>query len=659
MNKKLLLGVIASLSIFGINAQTEDPVLMKINNHPILKSEFEYLYNKNNTATKQSLDEYLKLFVDYKLKVEEAVTQGFDTASTFVKEYNSYKNQITQPYLKDTVSENTIAKQLYDRMGENIEVSHILIRLPQGNLLPKDTLAAYDKAMSIRNQLFGKKPKTFEELAKEYSEDPGAKQSERPGYLGWATSMMFVHPFEDAMYATPVNEVSMPVRSMFGYHLIKVHDKKADQGKVKVAHIMFSYPQRNATQQEKDSVKKVAEGVYERLLSGGNFGELAKEYSSDKMSAENGGSMGWLRAGLGLPAEFLDAAFAIKDTGNISAPITTAFGYHILKLEDKGPRDTWAESKTNILERLRRSDQQEKVQDLTMKKRAREIHYKINDEAFLFLMDLAKDYYPSDSLFFEKVKDKQNMQLVSVDDVAGNIYNQYTLNNYMNYLSEGSNVRSTISTEFIEKTVNAFIADKINQSYANSLTRKYPEYRNLLKEYHDGILLFNVMNDEVWEKAAKDTVGLENYFAKNKSKYTWSAPHYKGHIVYCKDEATLKEAEKLAKKVKKGQDLNEFLKSKLDNDSVKFVFARKGVWGQGDNKFVDSYIFKSAETPEPLKDYPFYFVTGKSLKSPEEYLDVKGLVISDLQEQREKEWISALREKFPVEIDDKILKTIE
>lgn len=658
MNKKFLLSVIISLSVVGIKAQTEDPVLMKINNRPILKSEFEYLYHKNNTASKQSLDEYIKLFVDYKLKVEEAIAQGLDTTSSFVKEYNNYKRQITQPYLTDTISETTIARKLYDRMAENIETSHILIRLPQGTVLPSDTLVAYQKAMSIRNQLFGKKAKSFETLAKEYSEDPSAQQSDRPGYLGWATSMMFVAPFEDAMYATPVGEVSMPVRSMFGYHLIKVHNRKPDEGKVKVAHIMFSFPQKDATKQEKDSVKRVAENIYKQLLEGANYAELAKTHSSDKMSGANGGSMGWLRVGVGVPTEFMDAAFALQDTGSISKPITTSFGYHIIKLEDKAPKDTWEESKVKIISQLRRSDQFEKVQDLKRKKLAKEIHYKIEKDAYDLLMSLANNYLPSDSIFFEKVKEKQNLQLVSVDDVASNTYSLYTLNNYMNYLSSGPDVRANVSTEFIAKSVDQFILDKLTETYTNILPRKYPEYRNLLKEYHDGILLFNVMNEQVWENAAKDTLGLENHFAKNKAKYTWTEPHYKGHIVYCKDEATMKKAQKLVKKVKKGQDLNTMLKTALNNDSVNFVFARKGVWGKGDNKFVDASVF-NGEAPEPVKDYPFFFVTGRMIKAPQEYLDVKGLVISDLQEQREKEWIARLREKFAVEIDDSVLETIK
>lgn len=650
MNKKLFFTFISLLAFSGIKAYGQESVLMKINDRPVTKAEFEYLYHKNNTSVQQSVDDYLKLFIDYKLKVEEAMNQGLDKNNEFLTEYNTYKNQITQPYLLDTISEQVIAKKEYDRLGENLEVSHILLRFPQKGLLPKDTLEVYQKALEIREKLIGKKPQSFEEVAKEYSEDPSAKTAERAGYLGWATALAFVSPFEDAMYAMQPGEISMPVRSMFGYHIIKLHNKKPDAGKVKVAHIMFAYPQRDATTAQKDSVKKVAENVYNKLTAGGNYADLCKEYSSDQSSAERGGSLGWVRIGYGLPSEFMDASYALKDTGDISKPITTAFGYHIIKLEDKAPRDSWEESKAQIVNQVKRGDLLEKVKDLEMQKYARANSYKINKDSRDLIISLANNYLPNDSVYLSTLS-AYDKELLSVRD------QKYTVGDFAKYLPTANN-RYNVSTDFVSKAIDGFIYDKLKEAYIGSLEDRYPDYKNLLKEYHDGILLFNVMNQQVWENASNDTVGLMDYFKKNKSKYKWDSPRYKGHIVFCKDEATKAAAEKLAKKYKK-EDLNNYLKSQLNNDSVSVVFARKGVWAKGDNKFVDVAAFKSTESPEPMKDYPFYFITGKTISAPEEYLDVKGLVVSDLQEQKEKEWIEALRKKYPVEINETVLKSIK
>lgn len=650
MNRKLIFIIITLLAFSAAKAQDNNPVLMKINDRPVTKSEFEYLFYKNNTSVKQSLDDYLKLFIDYKLKVEEAIALGMDTSKEFVTEYNSYKNQITQPYLTDTISEQILAKRIYDRMGENIESSHILIRFEQKGLLPKDTLAAYEKALSVREKLFGKKAKSFEEVAKEFSEDPSAQMSERPGYLGWATAMSFVTPFENAIYATKAGEISMPVRSGFGYHIIKVHNKKADPGKVKVAHIMFSYPQKDATKAEKDSVKKVAEEVYAKILAGGNYATLCQEYSSDQNSAARGGSLGWVRIGLGLPTEFLDTAYALKDTGSVSKPITTAFGYHIIKLEDRAPRDSWDESKTQILSQVKRGDLIYELTSLGIKQLAKDNKYEIVKPTYEFIMSLANSYLPSDSIFTATLQGSDKDLLI----INGK---KYTVKDFVEYLPT-SNARLNVSTDQVEKAVDGFTLSKLKESYAASLGDKYPEYRHLLKEYHDGILLFNVMNEQVWENAATDTLGLEKYFKENKDKYKWDSPRYKGSIVYCKDENTLKTAEKLAKKYK-GSDLNNYLKTELNNDSVSFVFARKGIWGKGDNKFVDVKVFKSTENPEAMKDYPFYFVIGKTLTKPEDYSDVKGLVVSDLQEYKEKEWLKKLHAKFSVEVDESVLSTIK
>lgn len=653
MKKTLLLSLCFSTLIGGIFAQVQDPVLMKINGQPVSKSEFEYLYKKNNSSVQQPVDEYLKLFVDYKLKVQEALSQKLDTVPAFVKEFNGYKGQIAQPYLTDTVSELNIAKEIYGRLGESIESSHILIRLPQGNMLPKDTLAAYEKALSVRNMLFGKKPKTFEEAALEYSEDPSAKQGDRAGYLGWASAGMFVMPFDQAMFATKVGDVSMPVRSMFGYHLIKVHNRRTAAGKVNVSHIMFGFTGRQPSSQETDSVKQLAHEVYEQLKAGGNYNELCSQYSVDKQSSANGGNLGWITEFTRLPHTFLDASYALKNVGDITPPVKTDFGYHIIKLDEKKGRDTWEESKSQIISQVKNSDLAFKLNHVRVEKLEKEYGLKQNKVAFDGLKKLATEYFPTDSIFIEKAAaNKQTLFSIAGKD--------YKVSDIADYVSVNSNQRMPLSIDALDYLLTTYKLSVLTEKDANSLEEKYPEYRNLLKEYHDGILLFNIMNAEVWDKVANDDDGLKNYFDKNKAKYnTWDAPRYKGYIIYAKDEKTLKEAKKIADKNKKADDLGPVIRTTLNNDSTTLVSVKKGLWAKGENKFVDSVIFKSQEQPEPLANFPYFTVVGKLINQPETYTDVKGQVISDLQEIREKEWINYLREKYPVEVDEAILKTIK
>lgn len=654
MNKKIVLLLITVLTSTVLYSQTQNPVLMKIKDRPVTKSEFEYLYHKNNTSSQQSLDEYLKLFIDYKLKVEEAITQGLDTTKTFLSEYNNYKNQLIQPYLLDTISEQIIAKKLYDRLGENLEVSHILIRLPSDRrMLPKDTLAAYEKAISLRNELFGKKAKSFEEVAIGNSEDPSVSQTDRPGYLGWATSMMFVSPFENGMYSTNVGEVSMPVRSMFGYHLIKVHARRPDPGKMDVAHIMISFPQRNPTEAQRDSVKKIAEEVYSKLKSGSDYAELSEQYSSDRASADKGGNLGWIQTGTRYPREFMDAAFTLKNAGDITTPVETAFGFHIIKLNEKEGRESWAEAKDKIVRQIGGSDLGEEVYTLKMEKLTKGINYQVDKNVYNSLLALTSTYFPLDSTSLS-LTSIDNRTLLTIGD------KKYSVADFTKYMEQNGNFRYNLSSDFLIKSFEKYILDNKKEAYIASLPSKYPEYNNLLREYHDGILLFNVMNEEVWEKAAKDTLGLTKYFNENKSKYKWDSPRYKGRIIYCKDEATLKAAKGIAGKNKNESDLDAILKSSLNTDSTSVVFSRKGVWAKGDNQFIDVDIFKvKGIEPEPIKNYPYYFIQGKQINSPEEYTDVKGMVVSDYQEYREKEWIQSLRDKFIVEIDEKVLETIK
>lgn len=660
--KTLFSLLMASLSL---GAMAQDKVLMKINNKPVYKSDFEYLYHKNTegSASKpMDVKEYVDLFVNYRLKVEEAENQGLDKDPKFINEYKSYRNQLVRPYLEDTTSINVVAKDIYDRLGQNIEVSHILIAFDRSKetLLPADTLAAYNKAMEIRARLFGtkkKKAESFEVVAFEASEDPGAKMGERAGYLGWTTSLMFVAPFEDAMYALNVGDISMPVRSRFGYHLIKVHNKRQDGGEINAAHIMFSYPSvkrrgDKPTQAELDSVQQVAMGVYAKLQAGGSYDELCKEYSADKVSAQKGGDLGWFSFTSRFPRVFVDQAFSLKKEGEYTKPFATEFGYHIVKLLGTKPRESWEQSATGVKDMLKRSDFYTKVLAEETKTLEKDFKTTLDVGEYAKLQTIANQYYPTDSLFAAKVVDK-NATLLSVAD------QRFPVGDFTTYLLQ-TPVQSNMSTDALTLALDAFKKQQLEKAHEASIEKTHPDLVRLSQEYHDGILLFNVMNQEVWDKALKDSVGLEKQFNDNRSKYVWDQSKFKGVAVVAKDQASMDKVAKLYKNIKDTDKLVEELKVVAKNDSTLQIKVERGVWAKNENSYVDKQIYKLKDvTVKENAKYPIYQVFGKMLKKPESFKDIKGPVVSDYQNWLETTWIKSLKDKYPVVIDEEVLKTVK
>lgn len=543
---------------------------------------------------------------------------------------------------------------IYGRQKENIEVSHILLRFEKDKMLPADTLELYNKTLAIRNRLVGKKAEAFEKVAKEVSQDPSAQTSERAGYLGWTSTMMFVQPFEDAMYSLAANEISQPVRSQFGYHLIKVHTRRPDPGKVNVAHIMFGFSKQSPSEEEVDSLKTLANTIYQQIKGGQDYTTLCQEFSTDKQSAAKGGELGYFGITAGLPKEFKDASFALQNINDISEPIKTAYGFHILKLIGKKGEDTWDEAKANILNGIKRSDKQATLSKLETSQLAKTLGTKENNNSYNELNTLANTVFPTDSVFLDQIRNNQKV-LFSINN------NNYTIQNFEQYIEQNPRQTSNVSTDALQNAYYAYLSSILGDKQKEVLLRDNAELRNLSQEYYDGILLFDIMNREVWEKAATDTLGLENYFKTHKEKYQWSQPKFKGLVVHCKDQVAVDRAKKAIKKVKNQSEWANALKSEFSADTVQVVRFERGLWQKGENVYVDYEINnkKKGEKPESKEKFPLFFVVGKNIKAPEDYTDVKGLVVSDYQDQLEKDWISSLRKKYSVEVDQAVLNTIK
>lgn len=626
-------------------AQASDPVLMTINGKPVLKSEFEYIYNKNNTNNsldKKTLDEYVDLFVNFKLKVEEALSQGIDSTSSFVNELSGYRSQLTKPYLTDSKIDEALLHEAYDRSKEDIDVSHILVRL-EPNASPADTLKAWNSINAVSKRLLKEE---FSKLALEVSEDQSAK--ENSGHIGWISTFRTVYPFETMAYNTAVGTYSKPIRTIFGYHIVKVHARRNTMGEVLVSHIMIFSSKEDKAQTTK--AKTTIDSIYTRVMAGDDFGTLAKNHSDDKSSSVKNGELPWFGTGRMVP-EFETAAFALKNVGDVSMPIQSAYGWHILKLVDKKGIGSFDELKGDLERNVKRDDRANLGQKAFVAKLRSEYAYKMNPVAIQELTKLSIGRNAIDSFFIANLE-KSNTTLFGFADKV------YTLKVFANFLKNNIASENKALSSILDEKINAFSDFELLAYEDKQLEKKYPDFRFLMQEYHDGILLFEVSNKEVWDKASKDTQGLSDYFNQHKTDYTWEKPHYKGRVILCKDKETLKAAKSIVQKAH-NDSVDKYLRTRL-NDSIQYVKIDKGLYVQGENKAVDKYAFKTKEKFEPSKDYPYVFVTGKMLKNiPEDYTDVRGLVTADYQEFLEKEWIKALRSKYSVSVDLNILKTVK
>jgi len=638
----LLAFLALSISLF---AQAADPILMTINGKPVLKSEFEYIYNKNNTNNsldKKTLEEYVDLFVNFKLKVEEAKKQGIDTTASFINELSGYRSQLTKPYLTDSKVDEALLQEAYNRSKEDVEVSHILIRVPQ-NAVPADTLKAWKEINSIWKRL---QKEEFAKVAKEVSQDQSAEQN--GGYIGWISAFRTVYPFETTAYNTEVGTYSKPFRTAFGYHVVKVLGRRNSMGEILVSHIMIFTSQGDEAANKK--AKATIDSIYQRVKAGDDFGALAQKHSQDKGSSVKNGELPWFGTGRMVP-EFETAAFALKNTGDISGPIQSAYGWHIIKLLDKKGLAPYDEIKADLERKVKRDERANKGQQSFVATLRKDYNYQVNATSLQEFTKLLGTKTLNDSIFkLEAAKlDKPLLSFAS---------KTYSQADFAKYLKKNSSSDKTVASDIIAEKLTNFTDTELLAYEDSQLEKKHDDFRFLMQEYHDGILLFEVSNREVWDKASKDTEGLAKYFNENSADYTWEKPHFKGRIISCKDQDTFKAAKSIVQK-SHNDSIDKYLRTRL-NDSIQYVKIDKGLYVQGENKAVDKYIFKTKEKFEAGKDYPFVFVTGKMLKNkPEDYTDVRGLVTADYQEYLEQEWIKALRAKYSVSVDQNVLKTVK
>ncbi len=650
---KRIISIIGFISILNL-IFAQEQTLLTIDGRTIADEEFVRIYQKNNNdvnaVDKKTVEEYLDLFINFKLKVIEAENKGMDTLQKFQRELNGYKRQLERPYFTDKVTDDKLLKEAFDRKQYDIRASHILVML-SGDATPKDTLLAYQKISKIRQQIIDGKM-TFDRAAQTKSEDPSAKQNK--GDLGYFTVFQMVYPFENVAYNTPLGKVSEIVRTRYGYHILKITDKRKSQGEIRAAHIMVAVP-KNAEKIDIEKTEKKINMIYEKLQGGADFKELAQLYSDDKASAQGGGVLNWFGTNH-MVRPFEDAAFALKKKGDYSKPVRTRFGWHIIKLLDKKAPKSFEQSKKG-LKRAIASDMRSRVSKKAVYDRIKKNYaYQLDSKAL-------QDFYKkTDKSIFSGNWDKTslsglNKTLFVLNDSA---YNQQL---FVDFLAKNvlQKRKEMPVNKFIDNMFRLFEETELKNVERAHLSEKYPEYRYLLQEYHDGILLFDLTDQEVWTKAMQDSIGLGHFYDAHKENYKWGQ-RVEASVYECKDAKTLKKLKKLLKKqIKKSADLSEVLNiiNKKDENAVELI--KSDVFSPKDYNIVDvaneklHFFEKNPKTPLFFTNNNKLVCVSKIIpETPKKMDEAKGQIIADYQDYLEKAWVNQLRKKYKVTLDESV-----
>ena len=628
--------VVLILIALNLPAQKKNEVILKIGNEKVGKDEFVANYQKNNTnildeKDKKTPAEYLDLYINFKLKVLEAQRLGYDTLKSFTEELKGYRKELSKPYLTDVSYNEDMIQTAYHRTKFERKASHLLI-LVNPETPPSDTLAAWNKISDLRKQIIA--GADFNEMAAQYSEDPSAKQNK--GLLGYFSAFQMVYPFEDMTYRTPVGQVSEIVRSRFGYHIIKVHDERQTLGELKVAHIMKMFPQQ-ASEETIAKLKLSADSIWAKATSGTDFAELARKYSDDKHSAAEGGVMNWFTSTNMVPA-FAEAAFALKNDNDISPVIRTPYGWHIIKRLELRTTQPYEKLRTELESKIKQNPEISKYSDEAFDRKLRsEYQLKVEESNFRNLISAISDTI--------RRKEMNNIALVSFANqtITAGQFTDFLQKQQYSPVSDKPEAQLTA-------LLNKFINQKLLEYENTQLEKKHPDFARVYKEYHDGILLFNISKDKIWDVASTDSVRLQNYFNQTTKKYYWN-DRFKGWVIEAKTAEIRNQAETLLdQKEVSRQELEDVFNAQTENNlRFRDVAVEKGI-----DPIVDYYIWSG---PKPAGfNETTTFVHGKIVKSElKELTDGWGLYSSDFQEQIEKEWIDSLRKKYPIVINKKLL----
>lgn len=632
----LVIGLLCFWSNFGQHQSINPEVLITINDEDITVDEFLKVYNKNINLVQddrqKDIDGYLELYLNYKLKLAEARALEYDQKQSYKQEYEGYRKQLQQKYLTDKGVTEELIQEAYDRTIEEVKAQHILMRTSA----VQDTLAALEKLKILRNRFLNE---DFDLLQKELHDGKNIFVED----LGYFSAFKMVYDFENAAFTTSIGDVSQPFKTQFGYHIIKVLNKRRSRGQAKAAHIMIAHNSKDSLQTPEQRINE----LHRLLLQGESFENLAKQFSDDKSSAVNGGNLKPFSSGEINSEIFVDTAFSLED-GAISNPIRTKFGWHIIKLISTIPVKEFEDIKFELEQKIKRDSRSSfiKKKRIESLKKQYQIDAPNRDEV---------------SSLFVKVEGQNDWLLndgVEPQDQFVKIQNRVlTHDDFLDFLNKNlkASNSNTASSESVWRSYNTFLGEQLIQYKKDKLPLENLEYAQILKEYEEGLLLFDIMQDKIWNGAKNDSIGLLEHYENNKTKFVTPAK-ITGTIARSKKKSTLKKTIKMWADGRTNDDITTVLNAKRQQ-----LILSTGSFGINDPLLPKKVKFSEGiSSVFPLNDS--YVVLNISALAPEKVQSFeasKGAVISSYQTELEKRWIETLRAKYDISINENALDTLK
>jgi peptidyl-prolyl cis-trans isomerase SurA len=655
MLKQLILTVLAIIFIINVQAQSDSDVLMTVGDDKVTVGEFRYIYEKNNGKTadysEASLEEYVNLYTKFKLKVAKARDMKLDTIVSLQKELEGYRTQLANSFLTDREVVDKLITEIVDRKKQDVRISHILVKVNAkgpNNLQEK----AIKKLLNLKQQL--KEGKTFEYLAKEYSDDKNTKDN--GGDLGFITASLpdGFYELENAMYDLDINEVSDPIKTKLGFHIVKVVDKREARGMIEVAHIFKKVDK--VKKVNINATKKTMDSIYVALQGGASFDKMASKHSDDKNTKTKGGVLPAFGIAV-FDSKFEDAAFGLKNEGDITAPILTSVGYHIIKKIGTPKPQTLAQVKLQFKDKIVKYDRYESSQKKMIEKIKSTSQFREKRNA------LAKFTKTLDETFYSYKW--QPSKLLGDDILLAFGPNQdESVKDFAKYAKKQTRLRSQFDkskplSEAVEVVYNEFVKERAYAYEQANLENKYPEFKSLMREYREGILLFEATKINVWDKANTDTVGLYSFYEQNKSMYIFEEQATIGkYIVNTNDEKKVKKIMKCAKKHNSEKTLKRFNKDGVEMLEYSEITVEPG------SKELIGLDFKKKSISQPLYDKNskktlFKKVVKINPSRRKSLKEARGYVVADYQDQLEMQWIIDLKKQYPVKINDSVYNALK
>lgn len=640
MKFKLMLLVLLVINLSF--SQERDEVLLKVDGEPIMTSEFLRVYNKNLDLVKdesqKDVDGYLKLFTEYQLKLKEAKRLKLHEDAKYQREFLRYKKQLTKNYLSENKVTDVLVREAYDRSVLDVNASHVLVRLDENS---KDTLAAYNQVLKLRERVLNE---GFDVIKADMHNGKTIFLED----LGYFSAFKMVYDFETVAFNTPKGEISMPFRTQFGYHVVKVNDKRSSRGTVTAAHIMVALQQKDSLLDPEQRIND----IYKKLLQGESFESLAKQFSDDKSSARNGGKLTAFKSGQLSSSEFEDQAFALENNEDVSEPFKTEYGWHIVKRIDLKPIQTFEELKPTIEAKVKRDSRSKLINAAMVSELKNRYQISYNSEAKKYFESLLTNEYKARSWRLPEEFDKdKTIFTINNRPFTYNEFGRHLMSAQRGYANKPMSFSDIINNEF-----DKFFERSILQYREDNLELENKDFANILKEYRDGLLLFDLMEKEIWNKASKDTLGLESYYNNNKSKYQWS----KRVEVIMASSADKTIADKVLKMMNRGKsedDINVALNTELEKN----IIFTKGTFNIDDSKLPINLEVKEGKTKIYQHNGAFHVIDIKAvLPAGDKTLEeAKGNVINDYQSELESHWIDNLYKRFNVEINNDALEAVK